>query len=166
MNKLLIGNIIALIASIAMVIAGLQKTKKKVLFVQIIQIALAALGNLVLGGYTGAIVNVLNCVRDVLCYKDKMGVKEKIIISVLAIGISLAFNNLGWIGFLPVIATVLYIIYMNTKDDLKFKILVLVVLILWTVYDIYIKSYTAGIFDIISIIANVVTILRIKHLKK
>ena len=163
MNKLLIGNIIALIASIAMVIAGLQKTKKKVLFVQIIQIALAALGNLVLGGYTGAIVNVLNCVRDVLCYKDKMGVKEKIIISVLAIGISLAFNNLGWIGFLPVIATVLYIIYMNTKDDLKFKILVLVVLILWTVYDIYIKSYTAGIFDIISIIANVVTILRIKH---
>ena len=166
MNKLLIGNIIALIASIAMVIAGLQKTKKKVLFVQIIQIALAALGNLVLGGYTGAIVNVLNCVRDVLCYKDKMGVKEKIIISVLAIGISLAFNNLGWIGFLPVIATVLYIIYMNTKDDLKFKILVLVVLVLWTVYDIYIKSYTAGIFDIISIIANVVTILRIKHLKK
>lgn len=166
MNKLLIGNIIALMASIAMVIAGLQKTKKKVLLVQIIQIALAALGNLVLGGYTGAIVNVLNCVRDVLCYKDKMGVKEKIIISVLAIGISLAFNNLGWIGFLPVVATVLYIIYMNTKDDLKFKILVLVVLILWTVYDIYIKSYTAGIFDIISIIANVVTILRIKHLKK
>lgn len=109
MNKILIGNIIALIASILMVFAGFQKKKKKILFIQIIQIALSVVSNLILGGYTGAIINALNCVRDILCYRDKMGTKEKIIIIILAVGLSLAFNNLGWIGLLPLVATVVYL---------------------------------------------------------
>lgn len=163
MVQIVIGNMIAFIASILMVFAGLQKKKKKILFIQIIQIALSVISNLVLGGYTGAIINAVSCVRDILCYKDKMGNKEKIIIIVLAVGLSITFNNLGWIGLLPVVATVLYIIFMNTKDVVRFKYLIIFSMIMWLVYDIYIKSYTSGIFDFMSVIANLIAICQIKN---
>lgn len=166
MTNIIIGNIIALIASILMVLAGLQKKKKKILFIQIIQIALSVISNLVLGGYTGAIINALSCVRDILCYKDKMGTKEKIIIIILAVGLSLVFNNLGWIGLLPIGATVIYIIFMNTKDVVKFKMLIIFSMIMWLLYDLYIKSYTSGAFDFASIIANLFAISQIKRRKE
>ena len=162
MIPIVIGNIIALIASILMVLAGLQKKKKKILFIQIIQIGLSIISNIVLGGYTGAIINALSCVRDILCYKDKMGTKEKIIIIILAIGLSLAFNNLGWIGLLPLVATITYISFMDTKNVVKFKMLIIFSMIMWLAYDLYIKSYTSAVFDFLSIVANIIAILQIK----
>ncbi len=162
MVQIIIGNIIALIASILMVLAGFQKKKKKILFIQIIQIALSVISNLVLGGYTGAIINAVSCVRDILCYKEKIGNKEKIIIIILAVGLSFVFNNLGWIGLLPLAATVVYIIFMNTKDVVRFKILIIFSMIMWLIYDLYIKSYTSGVFDFMSVIANLIAILQIR----
>lgn len=162
MVQIIIGNIIALIASILMVLTGFPKKKKKILFIQIIQIALSVISNLVLGGYTGAIINAVSCVRDILCYKEKIGNKEKIIIIILAVGLSFVFNNLGWIGLLPLAATVVYIIFMNSKDVVRFKILIIFSMIMWLIYDLYIKSYTSGVFDFMSVIANLIAILQIR----
>ena len=166
MTNIIIGNIIALIASILMVISGLQKKKKTILFIQIIQIALSVISNIVLGGYTGAVINAISCVRDILCYKDKLGTKEKIIIIILAIGLTIIFNNLSLIGLLPLIATIVYISFMNTKDVVKFKFLVIFSMIMWLVYDLYIKSYTSGIFDFLSIVANIIAIYQLQKNNK
>lgn len=68
MTQIVIGNIIALIAAILMVLAGLQKKKRKILFIQIIQIALSVISNLVLGGYTGAIINALSSEIQIINY--------------------------------------------------------------------------------------------------
>ena len=91
-----------------------------------------------------------------------MGDKEKIIIIILAVGLSFIFNNLGWIGLLPLVATVVYIIFMNTKDVVRFKILIIFSMIMWLIYDLYIKSYTSGVFDFMSVIANLIAILQIR----
>ena len=166
MTNIIIGNIIALIASILMVISGLQKKKKTILFIQIIQIALSVISNIVLGGYTGAIINAISCIRDILCYKDKLGTKEKIFIIILAIGLTITFNNLSLIGLLPLIATIVYISFMNIKDVVKFKFLVIFSMIMWLVYDLYIKSYTSGIFDFLSIVANIIAIYQLQKNNK
>lgn len=68
MTQIVIGNIIALIAAILMVLAGLQKKKRKILFIQIIQIALSVISNHVLGGYTGAIINALSSEIQIINY--------------------------------------------------------------------------------------------------
>ena len=135
-------------------------------FIQIIQIALSVISNIVLGGYTGAVINAISCVRDILCYKDKLGTKEKIIIIILAIGLTIIFNNLSLIGLLPLIATIVYISFMNTKDVVKFKFLVIFSMIMWLVYDLYIKSYTSGIFDFLSITANIIAIYQLQKNNK
>lgn len=162
MTQIIIGNIIALIGSLLMVYSGTIKQKKKILIVQTIQIGLYIISNLILGGITGAIINALSFVRNVLYYKDKLGKKEKLIISILAITLSLLFNNLGIIGLLPLISTVVYIWLMSIKDVIKFKKLIIFTMILWFIYDLVIKSYSSAVFDFMNIIANVISIIQLK----
>ena len=166
MIQIIIGNIVALIASLLMVYSGVIKQKKKILYVQTVQIGLSVISNIVLGGIVGAIINALSCVRNILCYKDKLGIKERIIITILALILSISFNNIGIIGILPLISTIVYLWLMNIKNVIKFKILIIFTMLLWFVYDIYIKSYSSAVFDFMNIIANIFSILKIKRSQK
>lgn len=160
--QIIIGNIVALIASIIMVYSGYLKKKNKILYTQTIQIGLSVLSNIILGGITGAIINAISCVRNILCYKEKLNNTSKIILIILATTLSLCFNNLGFIGLLPLISTITYILLMNTKNVIKFKYLIIYTMILWFCYDLYIKSYTSACFDFMCVIANFVSIIQIK----
>lgn len=162
MIGILIGNVIALIASILMVYSGFIKNKKKIISTQTIQIALSVISNMILGGITGAIINFINCIRNILCYKDKLTKFKKLIIIVGGVVISLYFNNMGVIGLLPIIAFVIYTILMNIEDVIKFKLIIILSMIMWLIYDIYIISYTSAIFDFLHIIANIISIYKIK----
>ncbi len=108
-----------------MVYSGFLKKKKKILYAQTIQIGLSVLSNLILGGITGAIINALSCIRNILCYKNKLNIIAKIILILFSIILSIMFNNLGVIGLFPVIITVTYILLMNIKDVVKFKWLII-----------------------------------------
>ena len=165
MVNIIIGNIIALIASILMVYSGMLKQKKKILHFQTVQIGLSVISNIVLGGITGAIINALSLIRNILCYKDKLGLEEKIVITILATILTLKFNNLGYIGLLPLISTVSYVWLMNIKDVKKFKWLIVFTMLMWFIYDVVIKSYTSAIFDFMNIVANIVTLFQIKSVK-
>ena len=163
--QIIIGNIIALMASIIMVYSGYLKQKKKILYVQTIQIGLSVFSNIVLGGITGAIINAISCVRNILCYKEKLNNISKIILIVLATILSLYFNNLGNIGLLPLISTITYILLMNIKNVIKFKYLIIFTMILWFFYDLYIKSYTSACFDAMCIITNMGSIIQMNKQK-
>ena len=126
---------------------------------------MSVISNIILGGITGAIINALSMIRNILCYKNKLGLKEKIIITILAIILTFKFNNLGYIGLLPLISTVSYIWLMNIKDVRKFKLLIIFTILMWLIYDVVIKSYTSAIFDFMNIIANMLTLLQIKLVK-
>ena len=163
--QIIIGNIIALIASIIMVYSGYLKQKKKILYVQTIQIGLSVLSNIVLGGITGAIINAISYVRNILCYKEKLNNTSKIILIVLATILSLYFNNLGIIGLLPLISSITYILLMNIKNVIKFKYLIIFTMLLWFFYDLYIKSYTSACFDAMCIITNMCSIIQMNKQK-
>lgn len=163
---LIIGNTIALIASILMVLSGIIKNKKKFIYVQSIQIFLSVISNLVLNGITGAIINFISFIRNVLCYKNKLGLIAKIIITIISIVLCVLFNNLGIIGYLPLISTIIYLWLMNEKDIIKFKYIVIITIGLWIVYDFTIKSYTAAIFDILYVVTNTISVIQIKRRRK
>ena len=128
---------------------------------QTIQIGLSVLSNIILGGITGAIINVISCVRNILCYKDKLDMKAKIIITILSVVLSIAFNNLAFIGLLPLLATTLYVWFMNEQNIIKFKILMIVTSVMWFIYDMVILSYTSAIFDFLTALATVFAIIQI-----
>ena len=158
----LLGNVIALIACLLMVYSGFIKKKKNILLIQSIQIGLSALSNILLGGFTGAIINALNCLRNILCYKNKLNIVWKIVITILSIVLSIVFNNKGLIGYLPLVSALIYLWLMGEKDVVKFKLLIIFTIAFWIVYDFVIKNYVSFAFDIGTIFANLISIYTIK----
>lgn len=166
MNTILIANIIALIASLLMVYTGYIKKKERILFFQTIQIGLSVISNIILGGITGAIINILGLIRNILCYKEKLNKVAQWILIILSVLLGVYFNNLALIGLLPIVSNVVYILFMNIKDVTKFKYLIIFTMTMWLIYDIYIMSYTSAVFDLGNIIANIISIIQIKKSDK
>lgn len=163
---LILGNIAALIGSTIMVSTGLVKKKKRIIYLQAFEETFFVIGCLLLGSFPGAITNALCFVRSVLCYQNKLGFKEKLLITIASTVLVVYFNNVGFIGYLPLISTVVYLWFMTIKDIIKFKYLVIFAMILWTIHDFYIKSYTSTLFDIGLIVASIISIILIKNKRK
>ena len=164
--NIVFGNIVALIASLIMVGTGLIKNKKKIIYFQSIEIGLYVISNFILGGYPGAVINIVNFIRNILCYKEKLGTKEKGIIGLLSIVLTVLFNNMGLIGYLPLLASLIYLYLMNIKGIIKFKLVMIITMIMWLIYDFTIKSYTASLFDLLTAIAAMYSIYQITRKKK
>lgn len=161
--NILIGNIIALVASLIMVYTGILKNKKKIIYLQTVQIGLSVISNIVLGGISGAIINGISCIRNVLCYKGMLTTMFKILIVIISIILTLLFNNLGIIGLLPLISIVVYTLFMDTKKVITLKLLIIFTMIMWLLYDFYIKSYTSSLFDLLTIITNVIALNQLRN---
>ena len=166
MSYVLIGNIIALIACLLMVYSGILKSKIKIIYTQTIYILLCVISNLVLGAFTGAIVNALNGARNIIYYKNKLSFKTKIVLTILLIIFSLIFNNAGFIGLLPLIGSVLYIWCIHIKNITKFKIVIIIYQLLWLIYDVYVKLFVFALFEFMTIITNVIAIIQINMKRK
>ena len=161
MNTIIIGNIVAFIAASISLIIGIIKSKKKVLYVQTIQYSIYSIANFILGGFSGAIANGISIIRNILCYKEKLTRPIILLIIIVSTILTLSFNNLGFIGILPLFNTIVYTIFINIKDEFKFKILILTQMILWFIYDLTIRSYTSAAFDFITAIASAITAYQI-----
>ena len=158
--NIIIANIIDFVAAIVQVGSGAIKKKSRILIVQTIQLLMQAVSMLILGGVTGAVSNVLSCFRNFLCYKDKLNLAWKIILIVASIGFTIALNDQGFLGIIPAAVCTVYIIFMDIKDPVKFKLLVTLSFVPWAVYHFILKSYTGAIFDVATVATNAVTLFK------
>ena len=142
--EVIAANIIDFIAAIIQVGSGAVKQKSRILVIQIIQLLMQAVSMLLLGGVTGAISNVLSCFRNFLCYKEKQGL----------------------LGIIPAAVCTVYIIFMDIKDPVKFKLLVTLSFVPWAFYHFILKSYTGAIFDAATVVTNGVTLVGMIREKK
>ena len=166
MNNIIIGNAISIIAAIIMVYTGTLKNKKKIILIQSFQIFLLTISNFVLGGMSGAIVNISCVIRNILEYKEKLGTKTKIVLTIVTLYFSVKYNNHGLLGYLPIISTTVYLWLINLKDIIKFKYLVIFTNITWFLYDLLIFAIVMAVFDFISVITNIVSVIKIKKENK
>lgn len=159
MTSLIIGNILGFIASIIMVSVGLFKAKKNILLGQVTNISIFSISHYILGGITAVFVDAASIACNFLCYKGKLNTIAKIIIIAFSFISSFAVNNLGFIGYLPAIGLAVYIIFMNVQDIKKFKLLMIFLMSVWVFFDFTIKSYAACLFDLGTIITNIISLI-------
>lgn len=154
----ILANIIDFLAALIQVASGSIKKKTKILAAQIIQMLMQAGSMLLLGGVTGAINNVLSCFRNYLCYKEKLNTVWKAILIAASIGMTILFNDQGLLGIVPAAVCTIFIIFMDVKDPVKFKLLVTLSFVPWMIYHFILRSYVGAIFDVATIIMNAVTL--------
>ena len=163
----LIANIIDSFVAIIQVGSGTLKKKSQILLVMTFQQFLQAVSMLMLGGVTGAVNNIISCVRNYLCYTEKMTNVWKVILIAGYVSLTVLFNEEGAWGLIPAVANTVYIIFMNVKDPIKFKILGVCIIMPWILYNLIIQAYVGAIFNTATVITNVVTIcIMIKERKQ
>ena len=161
-----IANVIDFIAALIQTASGAIKKKSRILVVQIIQLLLQAVSMALLGGITGAVSNVLSCYRNYLCYKEKLNTFWKTILIAASIVMTILLNEQGLLGYLPAVVCAVYIILMDMKDPIKFKLLVTVLFVPWIFYHFAIKAYVGALFDIAAVITNGITLFAMIREKK
>ena len=160
---ILLGNIVSLIGSLVLVLIGLIKRKEHVLIAQCFQFGIMSVSNLILGGITGALLNFVSMVRNLIGYKFGITTPIKIVVIVIQVALSLMMNNLGLIGLLPVISVSVFTWFIDMKSDLGMKLLLLVTTFPWIIYDFTTKNYVSVLFDLAFVCTNCIGIYRIKR---
>ena len=119
LNIVLIANIVALVGSLLMVGVGLLKKKNQILLIQCVQFSIQGAANLLLGGITGAIANAVSIARNLFCLKFEYTACWKVIFLAVQVMLSLGTNNLGMLGWLPVISAMIYTWFLDVKDEVQ-----------------------------------------------
>lgn len=148
--RILTGNIVALLASAMLVVVGCCKKKRNALIAEIIESGFYAASDGILGGVSGVITNLAAIVRNLLCYFDKMNWPVKLLLCAVTLGVGAFVNTLGWIGVLPLFGTCVYICFMDTHDELKFKLIFAATMVPWLLFDLTIHSYVGVVCDALS----------------
>lgn len=158
MNTVFIGNIIAFVGCMLMVGVGLIKKKDHIIRVQCVQFVIQGTANLILGGVTGFIANLISIARNLWFARREGTVKVKLFFIGLQAVLSLIFLDMetGIIGLFPLFSAAVFTWFLDIKSDAAFKVVILVAQVFWVVYDFYYSNYVSCAFDIFTMISTCV----------
>lgn len=156
MNFLFIGNAVSMIGCLIMVLIGLLKQKSHILIAQSVQCLFMGAGNLILGGVSGFICNIVTIIRNLVFLKFRNTAALKIFFILLQLILSLGSLTDGFISWLPLIAAALFTWCMDTRSAAKLKICILCTQVMWLIYDLYYRNFVASAFDVMTFISNVI----------
>lgn len=162
MNTVLLGNIVALIGAALMVSTGFLKTKKQILVAQCFQYGVLSASNAILGAFTGITANVIGIARNLFCMKREFTVPWKLAFIAAQLALLFAFNADGWLGLLPAAATCAYTWFLDLKDERKLKLVIILTVLCWAVYDFLFRNYVTFAFDLGTVVSNTVGIITLR----
>lgn len=159
---LLLGNAISLAGCVLMVAIGFLKKKEQILGAQCVQFALMGAGNLALGAMAGVISNGVSILRNLVLTKTENKTWIKVTFILVQTVLTLFFSSRELIEWLPVIAVVIYTWFLDMKNPVAFKLMIIGLQVLWTVYDFYHQNYVAFTFDLFTITSTTIGIFMIR----
>lgn len=160
----LLIQLIGLIAGIILILSYFRKDTNKVLSFHIVSNSLDFIHYLLLGGYSGAFVYLLEGTRDYLYYKTDKDKYVFIISSIIYLSISF-FGVKTWIDYLPIVASIIDG-YTLTLEKKYVTIGACISYSLWEIYNLHVMSISGLIIDGIIVISNIVMLIHIISKKK
>ncbi len=161
-NIVLLGNIVSFAGSVLMVSIGLIKRKKHILIAQCFMFGILGAANLILSGITGAAANLFSIVRNLLCLKIRFDTKWKLGFIAVQIVMGLLLGTTGIIAWLPLLAACVFTWFLDTTDEKLLKLIIIIGNSMWAAYDISTRNYTSLVFDILTVISNIIGICMLR----
>ena len=160
-TSLIIGNILSLLASLCTAVSVIKKNKNDFMYWQVGNTVFAILTNFVLASYSGVTTNAVSLFRNILSYKNKLTFRRTCIILIISISLGLIYNNIGYIGLLPVFSSAGYTLCVYlTKNEQQMRYALIIDLSLWALYYLYIQAYPSVITYITLNIWTAIQIVR------
>ncbi len=153
---------ITMIGSFVMIAIGLLKKKNQILVAQCVQCGIMGVGQAILGGFSGVISNFVSILRNLICLKWAFTLPFKVVFIGIQILLTAAIRPTNIIGWMPAFAACLFTWFLDLKNEVMLKIVIIVTQLFWLVYDFSIQNYTTLVFDVFTIISNFIGIIMLK----
>ena len=148
---IIIGNICSLLAMGTDSISSTRKTPKGILWVQTLSQVFYGVGSIVLKGYSGAVQNLVSILRNLVAIRNISSVFLEWTLVVLGVVLGIAFNNLGLMGLMPVIANLQYTLavfrFRDNERALKFSF--------WIAVGLF-TLFNVAIYNVVGVVSNLV----------
>ncbi len=180
---LIIANILSFIGNTLFTLSSLFKSKRNILLLQSANHILAVISEIMTAAYSGMVQEAVSLIRNIifLFAKAKNKMVELIITLtgvVIAVTVGIIINVLlsgnVWYGYLPIGGTIVYstfviLAFMLNVSELKGEALIKIGLalnsILWGTYGLFVELYPILIFNGITLILCILSLIRIKIIK-
>ena len=127
-TELIVGNLCSVIAMVTDSLSAAQPTAKKILAVQTLSQLSYFTGAVILGGYSAAVQNAVSILRNLAAVFDIRNAWIEWFLVGLGVALGIVFNNLGLMGWLPIIASAQYSIaifrFRDNERALKLSLLI------------------------------------------
>ena len=158
------GEIFSLLAAVCLCYSTFSTSKKNMVFWQLIDSVLGAVSNIFLFSFSGVVTNILVAVRNLFEVKGKNNNVIVIVFCFLNMVLGLLFNNRGFVGVLPILATIEYTIAIYVcKSSQSLRIGLLINTVFWGVYDLLIMSYPLFVADVIIFVFATINVVRLRN---
>ena len=162
--RIVIGNICSVLAMGTDSISSTQKTATRVLWVQTLSQLIYFIGTLVLKGYSGAVQNAISLVRNLVAIKK---IESKILewtFVALGVVLGLIFNNLGWMGLLPIVANLLYTlaVFRFKENEIALKTAFLISVLLFAFFNLAIFNFVGFCTNLFVALTTIIFLLKKK----
>lgn len=162
MNYYTIATILSIITAVFTASAGWVTDVRKSFILQVFQVVIYAVASYFYGVYATIPVMLLCGGRNYLMAEGKFSVKMSIPFSIAVLALGLFFNNAGWKGYIPIIATVSYSVACGfCTKRLPNKINYIVNLFIWMIYDMSIMDFASLTMDTIGAIMGCTAAVKI-----
>lgn len=146
------------------VLAMQMKDKKNIIFMLLLANLFAVFNFIFLKGYSGAIICGFAIIQTLINnFYEKKGKKLPFPLLIIFIIISIVLGSLTFkniIDILPIICSVLYSLIIVQSKEKIIRILSLINIILWLIYDFYFLAYVAAISDILVVVSTLIGMYR------
>lgn len=165
MNTFVIGNAVSMIGCLIMVAIGLLKKKSHILIAQSVQCCFMGCGNLILGGVSGFICNIVTIIRNLVFVKFPVTTRLKVFFIGLQLLLSAGSLSGNLVTWLPLVSAALFTWFLDTKSTAKLKLVILATQVMWLIYDLYYRNYVAAAFDVMTMVSNLVGFFMVRTSK-
>ena len=165
---LILGNLFSVLAMITDSISSSRKTAKGVLMVQTVSQFFYAVGTVILKGYSGAVQNAVSVFRNLEAMREKPNKIMKWVWVALGVILGICFNNLGAIGWLPVIGNLIYslAVFYFKNNERALKIVFACIVVTFGIFNFVIRNYVGVGANIFIFVSTIIFLIRDKKTEK
>ena len=160
MTSILLGNIFSVLATGADVFGSSRKSTKAMLAAQTVGQFFLAASAFVLGGYSAVVQNVVSIVRNLTALKDKSSKALEYTLVVLGVVLGIVFNNLGLIGWLPILSNLEYSlsVFRFKNNERMLKAAFALCIVLYAVFNVAISNYVGAVSNTVVLVTTLISL--------
>lgn len=161
MTRIIIGNLFSFISCIFLLKSIKSKEKINMLKYQVLDCFFYITADIFFKAYSALFTQIISLIRNILGMKNKLNYIMIFILSMLMVIVGIIVNTNGLIGFIPIIASVLYTILLNHQNIKVLKLSLFLNMLLWVIFDILILDIVSFIVDLIVCIFSLIHFIKL-----